>query len=89
MEHFAGIDVSLEHSSVCVVDGVGKMLFRPNTAPARLRHPAKTRTAASRGNPSDSPFICEQTAPTRNRIRRPSILVSCNEIPILSPNRRA
>ena len=26
MEHFAGIDVSLEHSSVCVVDGVGKIV---------------------------------------------------------------
>ena len=26
MEHYAGIDVSLERSSVCVVDGSGKML---------------------------------------------------------------
>jgi transposase len=26
MEHYAGIDVSLEHSSVCVVDGTGKIV---------------------------------------------------------------
>jgi hypothetical protein len=26
MEHFAGIDVSLEQSSVCVVDGAGKIM---------------------------------------------------------------
>ena len=28
MEYFAGIDVSLELSSVCVVDGVGKIVPR-------------------------------------------------------------
>jgi hypothetical protein len=27
MEHYAGIDVSLELSSVCVVDAQGKILF--------------------------------------------------------------
>ena len=26
MEHFAGIDVSLEQSSVCVVDGTGRIV---------------------------------------------------------------
>jgi transposase len=26
MEHYAGIDVSLEHSSVCVVDASGKIV---------------------------------------------------------------
>src|SRR3954453_7568994 len=26
MEHYVGIDVSLEHSSVCVVDGTGKIV---------------------------------------------------------------
>src|SRR5450759_3872334 len=26
MEHYAGIDVSLEHSSVCIVDGSGKIV---------------------------------------------------------------
>src|SRR5437016_1716986 len=32
MEHFAGIDVSLEHSSVCVVDGVGKIVCEAKVA---------------------------------------------------------
>ena len=32
MEHFAGIDVSLEHSSVCVVDGVGKIVREAKVA---------------------------------------------------------
>jgi transposase len=27
MEHYAGIDVSLESSSVCVVDGAGKIVI--------------------------------------------------------------
>jgi len=26
MDHYAGIDVSLEHSSVCVVDGSSKIV---------------------------------------------------------------
>ena len=26
MEHYAGIDVSLEQSSVCVVDGTGRVV---------------------------------------------------------------
>jgi transposase len=26
MEHYAGIDVSLEQSSVCVVDGTGRIV---------------------------------------------------------------
>jgi predicted NBD/HSP70 family sugar kinase len=26
MDHYAGIDVSLEYSSVCVVDGSGKIV---------------------------------------------------------------
>jgi hypothetical protein len=38
MEHFAGIDVSLEQSSVCVVDGAGKthtrQSWRANRRPA-------------------------------------------------------
>src|SRR3954471_8709299 len=32
MEHFAGIDVSLKHSSVCVVDGVGKIVREAKVA---------------------------------------------------------
>jgi transposase len=32
MEHFAGIDVSLEHSSVCVVDGLGKIVREAKVA---------------------------------------------------------
>src|SRR5436190_9775303 len=32
MEHFAGIDVSLEHSSVCVVDGLGKTVREAKVA---------------------------------------------------------
>jgi len=32
MEHFAGIDVSLELSSVCVVDGVGKIVHEAKVA---------------------------------------------------------
>ena len=29
MEHYAGIDVALEQSSVCVVDGTGRIVRRP------------------------------------------------------------
>ena len=32
MEHFAGIDVSLEQSSVCVVDGAGKIVREAKVA---------------------------------------------------------
>ena len=32
MEHYAGIDVSLEHSSVCVVDGNGKIIREAKVA---------------------------------------------------------
>jgi transposase len=32
MEHYAGIDVSLEHSSVCVVDGSGKIVRESKVA---------------------------------------------------------
>lgn len=32
MEHFAGIDVSLEQSSVCVVDGAGKITHEAKVA---------------------------------------------------------
>ena len=35
MEHFAGIDVSLELSSVCVVDGVGKIVQEAKVASDR------------------------------------------------------
>ena len=38
MEHYAGIDVSLEYSSVCVVDASGKILREAKVAsePAAL-----------------------------------------------------
>ena len=36
MEHYAGIDVSLECSSVCVVDGNGK-IFRESKVAANRR----------------------------------------------------
>src|SRR4029079_4963884 len=48
----------------------------------------ETRTDASRGNSAcvrSSALICGQTAPRRNRLRRPAILVSRNEIPIPRP----
>jgi len=32
MEHYAGIDVSLEHSSVCVVDAQGKIVKEAKVA---------------------------------------------------------
>jgi transposase len=32
MEHYAGIDVSLEYSSVCVVDASGKILREARVA---------------------------------------------------------
>ena len=32
MEHFAGIDVSLELSSVCVVDGTGRIVREAKVA---------------------------------------------------------
>src|SRR5437870_11174329 len=32
MEHYAGIDVSLEYSSVCVVDGTGKIVREAKVA---------------------------------------------------------
>ena len=38
MEHFAGIDVSLERSSVCVVDALGKIVkeAKVSSEPAAL-----------------------------------------------------
>ena len=35
MEHYAGIDVSLELSSVCVVDAKGKIVRKPRSASDR------------------------------------------------------
>ena len=35
MEHYAGIDVSLESSSVCVVDGTGRVVREAKVALAR------------------------------------------------------
>jgi predicted NBD/HSP70 family sugar kinase len=32
MEHYAGIDVSLEQSSVCVVDGTGRIVREAKVA---------------------------------------------------------
>ena len=32
MEHYAGIDVSLEQSSVCVVDGTGRIVWEARVA---------------------------------------------------------
>ena len=32
MEHYAGIDVSLEQSSVCVVDGTGRIVREARVA---------------------------------------------------------
>ena len=38
MEHYAGIDVSLEQSSVCVVDATGKIVREAlSAAPTSLR----------------------------------------------------
>jgi hypothetical protein len=37
MEHYAGIDVSLECSSVCVVDGSGKIVRETKVANANTR----------------------------------------------------
>ena len=41
MEHFAGIDVSLEQSSVCAVDGAGKIAYRRHQADNFLRIPCR------------------------------------------------
>jgi hypothetical protein len=57
------------------------------SAPAPTQQ--ETRTDASRGNSAgirSSALICGQTAPTRNRVRRPAILVPRNEIPIPRPS---
>ena len=35
MEYFAGIDVSLEQSSVCLVDGAGKIVREAKVASGR------------------------------------------------------
>ena len=37
MEDYAGIDVSLERSSVCVVDGIGKIVSEAKVASERKR----------------------------------------------------
>ena len=39
MEHYAGIDVSLERSSVCVVDATGRVVREGPTARARAPFP--------------------------------------------------
>lgn len=46
MEHFAGIDVSLEQSSVCVVDATGKIVREAKVAsePRPTGSPAITIT---------------------------------------------
>jgi transposase len=36
MDHYAGIDVSLEWASVCVVDGSGKIVAEGKVASLRL-----------------------------------------------------
>jgi hypothetical protein len=35
MEHYVGIDVSLERSSVCVVDATGKIVREASSVPGR------------------------------------------------------
>ena len=47
MEYYAGIDVSLELSSVCVVDGRGKIVKEAKVALASARHAAIVITAPS------------------------------------------
>jgi transposase len=42
MEHYAGIDVSLELSSVCVVDAQGKILKEAKVASSCRSRPRRT-----------------------------------------------
>jgi hypothetical protein len=44
MEHFAGIDVSLEKSSVCVVDSTGKIVRETKVASEPEAHPVLPRS---------------------------------------------
>ena len=48
MEHYAGIDVSLEASSVCVVDGGGRILREAKVASERMRWRSSLAISAAR-----------------------------------------
>jgi predicted NBD/HSP70 family sugar kinase len=51
MEHYAGIDVSLERSSVCVVDALGKIVkeAKISSEPASPTQPSGQNRAESPG----------------------------------------
>ena len=57
MEHYAGIDVSLELSSVCVVDERGKIVKEAKVA-SELRWPLLPMVLTS-GHPREHERVCE------------------------------
>ena len=48
MEHYVGIDVSLELSSVCVVDGRGKIVKEAKVASERVCEPVHIKGRTNR-----------------------------------------
>ena len=59
MEHYAGIDVSLEQSSVCVVDATGQIIREAKWRASRRRWSvlARARPAADPGRPGGRPAV--------------------------------
>jgi len=60
MDHFAGLDVSVKETSVCIVDDTGriarevKVASEPDTYPA---HPVQRRSVHSRARQTTSPLF--------------------------------
>ena len=48
MEHYAGIDVSLERSSVCVVDATGRIVREAKVPRSRRRWSGSSGSSACR-----------------------------------------
>jgi transposase len=61
MEHYAGIDVSLERSSVCVVDATGRIIREAKVA---SEPEALVRWTASRGVGSEHHAAARMSIPS-------------------------
>ena len=64
MEYFAGIDVSLAQSSVCVMDGAGKIVRAVQKVDGRLDKLCKPPVESPYGSSSASPTAISPPANT-------------------------
>ena len=56
MDHFAGLDVSVKETSVCIVDDTGKIVREVKVA----SEPAAFGARAGRAAPSPAAMLCGQ-----------------------------